>query len=130
MWMTSCTGRVRGGFGEIWEKSVSWVGSCGPKKKGDSRLLAEARPVALWRTDRKVSIEIMCISLLMSKNLLTQRGNKKFRTWTKKSSSVFRISGFLYSMYICYEHSMYILHIRIWLWYMIIMSGIFLVPKL
>ena len=24
MWMTSCTGSVRGGFWEIWKKSVSW----------------------------------------------------------------------------------------------------------
>ena len=41
------------------------------------------------------------------------KGNKKFRTWTKKSSSVFRVSGFLCSMYICYEHSMYVSHSRI-----------------
>ena len=43
--MTSCTGSVRGGFWGIWKNSVSWVESCGPKKKGDFRLLAEA----LWR---------------------------------------------------------------------------------
>ena len=56
------------------------VESCRPKKKGDFRLLAEARPVALWRVphvlvgaDEKASIERMCIALLMSKNLLTQR---------------------------------------------------------
>ena len=46
------------------------------------------------------------------------KGNKKFCAWTKKSSSVFRVSGFLCSMYICYEHSMYVSHIAIsWLWY-------------
>ena len=51
------------------------VESCHPKKKGDFRLLAEA----LWRvphvcggTDGKASIERFA-SLLMSKNLLTQR---------------------------------------------------------
>ena len=49
------------------------------KKKVDFRLLAEARPVALRQVshvmwaDGKVSIGKMCISLLMSKNLLTQR---------------------------------------------------------
>ena len=32
-------------------------------------------------------------------------------------SRVFRVSGFLCFMYICYEHSMYVSHIRIWLWY-------------
>ena len=41
------------------------------------------------------------------------KGNKKFRTWTKQSSSVFRVSGFLCSIYICYEHSMYVSRIRI-----------------
>ena len=48
------------------------VESCGPKKKGDFRLLAEA----LWRVphvlvgaDGKARIERMCISFLMSKNL-------------------------------------------------------------
>ena len=37
---------------------------------------------------------------------------KKFPTWTKKSSSVFRVSGFPCSMYICYEH-MYVSHIAV-----------------
>ena len=32
-------------------------------------------------------------------------------------SRVFRVSRFLCFMYIFYEHSMYISHIRIWLWY-------------
>ena len=55
------------------------VGFLARKKKVDFRLLAEARPVALWRVphvlgaDGKARIEKMCISLLMSKNLLTQR---------------------------------------------------------
>ena len=34
-------------------------------------------------------------------------------TVIKTFVSVFRVSGFLCSMYICYEHSMYISHIRI-----------------
>ena len=34
--------------------------------------------------------------------------------------SVFRVSGFLCSMYICYEHSMYISHIHVWLCYVYI----------
>ena len=33
-------------------------------------------------------------------------------------SRVFRVSRFLCSMYICYEHSMYVSHIHVWLWYM------------
>ena len=90
------------------------VESCGPKKKGDFRLLAETLwlvPHVLWggrwkRQHRK----IVPLSLCRKKNFKL-KGNKKFRTWTKKSSSVFRVSGFLYSMYICYEHSMYVSHI-------------------
>ena len=40
------------------------------------------------------------------------KGNKRFRTWTEKSSRVFRISRFLCSMYICNERHMYISHIQ------------------
>ena len=61
----------------IWGILKKLVESCGPKKKSDFRLLAEARPVVLWRVphvleagaDGKARIERMCISLLMSKNL-------------------------------------------------------------
>ena len=55
------------------------------------------------------------------------KGNKRFRTWTKKSLLVFRISGFLCSMYICSDHSMYVSHIRIWLWYMCMAPRIYCV---
>ena len=42
----------------------------------------------------------------------------KFRTWTEKSSSVFCVSRFLYSVLYIYGHSMYVSHIAIsWLWY-------------
>ena len=47
MWMMSCTGSVRGGFGGIWKSQL--VGFLARKKKVDFRLLAEARPVALWQ---------------------------------------------------------------------------------
>ena len=50
------------------------------------------------------------------RNLLL-KGNKRFRTWTKKWLRVFRVSRFLCSMYICYEHSMYVSHIRIYAYY-------------
>ncbi len=71
--MTSCTGSVRGGFGEL-EKSQR-VEFLPPKKKVDFR--SSPRPCGGCRTwfgaDGKVSIERLCISLLMSKNPLTQR---------------------------------------------------------
>ena len=68
MWMTSCTGSVRGGFWEIWEKSVE-LRTRHRTRRVDFRLLAEARPVALWRVphvlwaDGNASIERLCISL-------------------------------------------------------------------
>ena len=58
-----------GGFWRFWKKLVSWV--LPREKTVGFRLLAEARPVALWRvphvlgggTDGKASIERLCISL-------------------------------------------------------------------
>ena len=58
------------------------VESCGLKKKGDFRLLAEALwrvPHVLGEADGKARIERMCVSLLMSKTFKL-KGNKKFRT--------------------------------------------------
>ena len=46
--MTSCTRRVREGFWEIWEKSVSWILPWG--RKVDFRSLAEA----LWQVSHVV----------------------------------------------------------------------------
>ena len=73
--MTSCTESVRGGFGGF-EKS-QLVEFLPPKKKVDFR--SSLMPCGGCRTwwwggaDRKVIIKRLCISLLMSKNLLTQR---------------------------------------------------------
>ena len=46
MWMTSCTGSTRRILGDL-KKSVSWV--LPREKTVGFRLLAEARPVALWQ---------------------------------------------------------------------------------
>ena len=43
---------------------------------------------------------------------LKLKGNKRFRTWTKKSLRVFVFRDSC-SMYICYEHSMYVSHISV-----------------
>ena len=75
-------------WAEMWEKWVSWI--LPRKKKVDFRLLAEARPVALGRcrtwfgVDGKVSIERWYLSPHVEKPFKL-KGNKKFRTWTKKS---------------------------------------------
>ena len=95
MWMTSCTGSAR---------------TRHRTRRIDFSGLAEARLICALRVphemgsgaDGKARIERMCISLLMSKNLQKLNGNKSFR-----------VSGFLCSMYICYERSMYVSHICI-----------------
>ena len=62
MWMTSCTGSVRGGFWGIWEKWVSWV----PGSEEDGWL---SGPHVLGGGDGKVSIEICCLSPYVEKPL-------------------------------------------------------------
>ena len=109
----------------IWEKSVSWV--LASEEDGWLSGLAEARPVvcsggrAWWwwwwgEADGKVSIERLCITLLMSKNLLTQKVIKSFVP-ELRSRRCFCVSGFLLSIYMSYEHSMYISHIYVWVCY-------------
>ena len=112
--MTSCTGSVRGGFGGNFKKKGSWVESCGPKKKGDFRLIG----VALWRADGKASIERLCISLPYVEKPFNSKVIKSFVP-ELRSRQCFCVSGFQCSMYIyiCYEHSMYISHIHVWLCY-------------
>ena len=104
-----------------------WGESCRPKKKGDFRLLAEA----LWRVctwwggeNGKVSIERMCISLLMSKNLLNSKVIKSFvpELRSRKCFSCFEIPMFyvymLWTFYVrfAYPRIMGILHLH-WLKY-------------
>ena len=108
MWMTSCTGSVHGGFGGIWKSQI--VGSCRPKKKGDFRLLTAALwrvPHVVWGRWKSQNRKNVYLSPYVEKPL-NSKVIKRFRTWTKKSLRVFRVSGFLCSMYICYEHSMYV----------------------
>ena len=124
MWMTSCTGSVRGGFLGFWRKSVSWV--LGPEE--DSWLLGQARGlvagaprvcvgVGRWKSQHR-----KMISLSLCRKTFKLKGNKKFRTWTKKSwvFFVFRDSyvlciyvmnilcTFHISVYLCYICLLYI----------------------
>ena len=75
MWMTSCTGNVRGGFWEIWEKSVelgSWLGrrrltfACSPKPDQWPCVGCVRDGVG---ADGKVSIERLCLSPYVEKPL-------------------------------------------------------------
>ena len=102
-------GRILG----FWKKSVEL--SPASEEDGWLSLVRRGETSSLCRVRTwfgavgKVSIERMCIS----RKTFKLKGNKKFCTWTKKSLRVFRVSGFLCSMYICYEHSMCVSHIRI-----------------
>ena len=82
--------------------------ACSPRPCGGCRSWWGGR----WKSHHRkiVHFSSLCRNLLF-------KGNKRFRTWTKKSLRVFRVSGFLYSMYICYEHFIYISRTHIWLWY-------------
>ena len=71
MWMTSCTESVRGGLGGF-EKS-QLVEFLRPKGSRVSASEENGHRGLAVGADGKVSIERMCISLLMTKNLLTQR---------------------------------------------------------
>ena len=65
--MMSCTGSVRGGFWEIWEKSVSWVLPW--EKMVDFRLLAVAlcQVRTCFGADGKASIDRLCLSPYVEK---------------------------------------------------------------
>ena len=111
---------ARGGF---WKKSVSWVL---PREKTVSfRLLAEARPVALWRVphemgggDGKVIIERLRISLPYVETF----NSKVIKGFVPELRSRYLFSCFgipmfyvymLWTFYARFSYSW----IRIWLWY-------------
>ena len=50
-------------------------------------------------SDEKARIERLCLSLSLCRRTFKLKGNKKFRTLTKKSLRVFRISRFLCSIF-------------------------------
>ena len=91
-------------WAEIWEKKwVSWVlpseeeGWLSRARRG----LASGAHV-VW--GRWKSQHIKMVSLSICRKPFKLKGNKRFRTWTKKSSSVFRVSGFLCYLYVRYGH--------------------------
>ena len=113
MWMISFTGSACGGFWGFWKSQL--VESC----LGWRRLTFVSSPRPCVGCARGLGqMEKSGVSLSWCRKTFKLKGNKKFCTWTKKSSSVFRVSGFLCSMYICYEHYMYVSHISVsWVCY-------------
>ena len=58
------------------------------------------------------------VSLSLCRKTFKLKGNKKFRTWTKKSSTVFRVSGFLCYQYMCVMDILCMFHISVsWVFY-------------
>ena len=109
MWMTSCTRSVRGGFGEIWEKSVSWDWDLGEAK----RICALRAPHVL-RGGRWKSQHRKMVSLSLCRKTFKLKGNKKFRTWTKKSLSVFVFRD-SYVNYICALWILWTFCVPVWI---------------
>ena len=64
---------------------------------------------SLWYITNMINI---CRSFLNFQNTFTNKMNHGIVLILS-----YGLSNFLCSMYICYEHSMYVSHIRIWLWY-------------
>ena len=109
MLMMSCTGSARRGFWGFEKKSVSGVLTS--EKDGWLSELAEALwqvPHVVWGRWKHRHRKIVPLSSLCRKTFKL-KGNKKFCTWTKK----FGIP--VLSIYVRYEHSMYISHIHVWL---------------
>ena len=114
-----------GGFWWFWKRQlVSWV--LPREKTVDFRLLAEARPVALWRLPHvlvgrggrlKIIRERLCISFPYVEEPLNSKVIKGFlpELWSRYVFFVFR-DPYVLCIYI-YEHSIYISHIHVWLCY-------------
>ena len=105
-----------------WELDSEREGLTFGARWGQKNLCATGATRVGGGADGKTSIERLCISLPYVETCKL-KGYKRFRTWTKKSLRVFRVSGFLCSMYICYEHSMDVSHIHVWLRYICIVSS-------
>ena len=114
MWMTSCTGSVRGGLWGIWKKSVEL--SVAARRRRVTFASSEW-PCGVCYTcwegaDGKTSIERLCLSPYVEKPLKS-KVIKSFvpELRNRKCFSCFGIPMFY--VYICYENSMYVSHIRI-----------------
>ena len=105
-------------FGRFWKKSVSWELdseegrwlSFARRSQASGLVVGAARDGMGGSSDGKVIIERLSISLPYVETF----NSKVIKGFVPElRSRVFRVSGFQCSMYMCYEHSMYISHIRI-----------------
>ena len=121
MWMTSCTGSVRGGYWGIWKNQ--WVENPDSEREGwlslarrnqASGLVSSATRVG--EAERKVSIERLCLSPNVEKPF-NSKVIKSFvpELRSRKSFSYFGIPMFY--VYILWTFYVRFTHIRIWLEY-------------
>ena len=116
--MTSHTGSARKIFG-IWRKSVELRTRL---RTGRVDFRGTERPDEFARygrrtswvgVDGKVIRERLCISLPYVETF-NSKVIKGFVSELRSRYVFFVFLGFLFSMYICYEHSVYISHIHVW----------------
>ena len=114
MWMTSCTGSMRGGFWGF-EKS-QWVEFLPRKKTVDFR--NSPRPCSRcrtwwWGADGKVVKERLCLSLPFVEKPFNSKVIKSFVP-ELRSRKCFLCFGIpMLSIYVRYEHFMYISHTHV-----------------
>ena len=93
---------ARGGFREFWKKSVELSWELDTEREGSTfgacRGQTKLRATGAARDGGAIIEKIVHLSCLCRNHQL--KGNKRFRTWTKKSLRVFRVLGLLCSMYI------------------------------
>ena len=85
-------------WAEIWEKSVCWVHASeeGWLSLAHRGLVAGTHVIwGRWKSQHR-----KMVSLSLCRKTFKLKGNKKFRTWTKKSSSVFVFRD-SYVIYMC-----------------------------
>ena len=117
--MTSCTGKMRGGFWGIWKKSVSWVlrsGEEGSTFASSQWPCGGCHTFFLGGADGKTSIERLCLSPYVEKPL----NSKVIKSFVPELRSRICFSCFgipmfyvymLWTLYVCFIYSyMVIVH--------------------
>ena len=105
-------------FGDF--ENVSWIENKTPNRKGRFSGLAEARRICALRAPHLLGVGRWKIqnrkNVYLSPYVEEPLNSKVIKSFVSElRSHVFRVSGFLCSMYICNEYFMYVSHIHVWL---------------
>ena len=125
--MTSRTGSARGGFGGFFKKKSVELRTRHRTRRVDFR--GSQRPDEFvhygrgtrrsgWADEKSWNRKNVYLSPYVEEPL----NSKVIKSFVPelRSRKCFCVSGFLCSMYICYEHSMYVSRSHIWLWYILV----------